>query len=50
MAVLYYNAGLFLGTKQIADPGQRREAVRETYKEVYRFMEYYHGLAKRVER
>ncbi len=50
MAVLYYNAGLFLGTKQIAEPGQRREAVRETYKEVCRFMEYYHGLAKRVER
>ena len=41
MAVLYYNAGLFLDTKK---------AIEETYEEVCRFMLYYHKLAKRTER
>lgn len=50
MAVLYYNAELFAGTKQITDAGERRKTIRETYEEVCRFMRYYHKLAKRTER
>lgn len=50
MAVLYYNAELFLRTKQIAEAEERRKAVRETYEAVCRFMRYYHKLAKRAER
>ena len=50
MAVMYYNAKLFVDTKQIADAGERQKAIRETYEEVCRFMRYYHGLAKRTER
>lgn len=50
MAVLYYNAELFLKTRQIADATQRRQAVRDTYEDVCRFMRYYHGLSKKVER
>lgn len=50
MAVLYYNAGLFVRTKQIADAGERQKAIRETYEEVCRFMRYYHKLTKRTER
>ena len=30
--------------------GERRKAIRESYEEVCRFMRYFHGLAKRVER
>ncbi|MBD5551675.1 MAG: hypothetical protein HDQ96_10980 [Lachnospiraceae bacterium] len=50
MAVLYYNAGLFASTKQIADREKRRRKVLEVYEEVCRFMRYYHGLAKRTTR
>ncbi len=45
MAVLYYNAELFLKTGQIADSGQRRRAIRDTYEDVCHFMRYYHGLS-----
>lgn len=50
LAVLYHNAGLFAGTKQISDARKRQAAIQETYEEVCRFMRYYHGLAKRTER
>lgn len=50
MAVLYYNAELFAGTKQIEDTEARRKAIRETYEEVCRFMRYYHKPAKPTER
>ena len=50
MAVMYHNAQLFVRTKQIADAGERHNAIRETYEEVCRFMRYYHGLAKKTER
>ena len=50
MAVLYYNAELFLKTGQIADSEQRRRAIRNTYEDVCHFMRYYHGLSKKVER
>jgi len=47
IAVMYHNAQLFARTKQITDPEKRRDAIRENYEEVCRFMRYYHGLAKR---
>jgi len=50
IVVMYHNAQLFVRTKQIADPEKRRNAIRETYEEVCRFMRYYHGLAKKTER
>ena len=50
MAVMYHNSQLFVRTKQIADAGERQNAIRETYEEVCRFMRYYHGLAKKTER
>ena len=50
MAVMYRNAQLFLGTKEISDTQKRRDAFRETYEEVCRFMRYCHGLAKKTER
>ena len=50
MAVMYRNAQLFLGTKEIPDAEKRRDGIRETYEEVCRFMRYYHGLAKKTER
>lgn len=50
LAVMYRNAELFAGTKQIADAEERKKAIWDTYEEVCRFMRYYHGLAKRVER
>ena len=50
MAVMYHNAQLFVRTKQIADAEERKDAIRETYEEVCRFMRYYHGLAKKMER
>lgn len=50
MAVLYYNAELFLKTKQITDAAQRHQAILDTYEDVCRFMRYYHGLSKKVER
>ena len=50
MAVMYRNAQLFLETKEISDTQKRQNAIRETYKEVCRFMRYYHGLAKKTER
>lgn len=50
IAVMYHNARLFLRTKEIMDGQSRREAIRETYEEVCRFMRYYHGLAKKTER
>ena len=50
MAVMYRNAQLFLETKEISDVQKRRDAIRETYEEVCRFMRYYHGLAKKTER
>ena len=50
MAVMYHNAQLFIRTKQIADTGERQNAIRETYEEVCQFMRYYHGLAKKTER
>jgi len=50
MAVMYRNAQLFLETKEISDAQKRRDAIRETYEEVCRFMRYYHGLAKKTER
>ena len=50
MAVMYHNAQLFLGTKEIPDAEKRRDRIRETYEEVCRFMRYYHGLAKKTER
>ena len=50
MAVMYRNAQLFLGTKEIPDAEKRRDRIRETYEEVCRFMRYYHGLAKKTER
>ncbi len=50
MAVMYHNAQLFLRTKETSDTEKRRNKIRETYEEVCRFMRYYHGLAKRVER
>ena len=50
MAAMYYNAQLFLRTKQIADAEERHNAIKETYEEVCRFMLYYHGLAKKTER
>lgn len=46
MAVMYRNAQLFLGTRRTPDAEQRKNAIRETYEEVCRFMRYYHGLAK----
>lgn len=50
MAVMHYNAQLFVRTKQIADTRERQNAIREAYEEVCRFMRYYHGLAKKTER
>ena len=50
IAVMYHNAQLFLRTKQIRDTEERRNAIRETYEEVCRFMRYYHGLEKKTER
>ena len=50
MAVMYHNAQLFARTKEITDTEKRRDAIRETYEEVCRFMRYYHGLDKKVER
>ena len=50
MAVMYRNAQLFLGTKEIPKTEKRRDRIRETYEEVCRFMRYYHGLAKKTER
>ena len=50
MAVMYRNAKLFLGTKEILDAEKRRDRIRETYEEVCRFMRYYHGVAKKTER
>ena len=50
MAVMYHNAQLFARTKEIADLEKRKNAIRETYEEVCRFMRYYHGLAKKTER
>lgn len=50
MAVMYRNAQLLLKTKEISDAQKRRDAIRETYEEVCRFMRYYHGLAKKTER
>lgn len=50
MAVMYRNAQLFLGTKEISDAEKRRDKIQETYEEVCRFMRYYHGLAKKTER
>ncbi len=50
IAVMYHNAQLFVRTKQIEDAEKRRNALRETYEEVCRFMRYYHGLAKRTKR
>ena len=50
IAVMYHNVRLFLRTKEIMDGQSRREAIRETYEEVCRFMRYYHGLAKKTER
>ena len=50
MAVLYHNAELFLQTGQIPDTAKRRQAILDTYKEVCRFMRYYHGLSGKTER
>lgn len=50
MAVLYYNAELFLRTGEIADTAKRRQAILDTYEDVCRFMRYYHGLSPKVER
>ena len=50
MAVMYHNAQLFARTKEIADAEKRKNAIRETYEEVCRFMRYYHGLVKKTER
>ena len=50
MAVMYRNAQLFLGTKEIPEAEKRRDQIQETYEEVCRFMRYYHGLAKKTER
>ena len=50
MAVMYRNAQLFARTKEIEDAEKRKNAIRETYEEVCRFMRYYHGLAKKTER
>lgn len=50
MAVMYHNAQLFAKTKEIADAEKRKNAIRETYEEVCRFMRYYHGLAKKTKR
>ena len=50
IVVMYHNAQLFARTKQIAEAGERQNAIRETYEEVCRFMRYYHGLAKKTER
>lgn len=50
MAVMYCNAQLFARTKEIADAEKRKNAIRETYEEVCRFMRYYHGLGKKTER
>lgn len=50
LAVMYYNAELFVRTKLIADAEERRKAIQDTYEDVCRFMRYFHGLAKRVER
>lgn len=50
LVVMYHNAELFAKTKQIPDAGERQKAVRDTYEEVCRFMRYFHGLSKRVER
>ncbi len=50
MAVMYYNAQLFIRTKEIADAEKRKNAIWEMYEEVCRFMRYYHGLAKKTER
>ena len=50
MAVMYHNAQMFLGTKEIPDGEERRDKIQETYEEVCRFMRYYHGLAKKTER
>jgi hypothetical protein len=41
---------LAAGTREISDTQKRRNAIRETYEEVCRFMRYYHGLAKKTER
>ena len=50
MAVMYHNAQLFIRTKENTDGEKRRNAIRETYEEVCRFMRYYHGLAKKTDR
>ena len=50
MAVLYYNAGLFEDTKQIAGREERQKRVAEVYEEVCRFMRYYHGLSRKTGR
>ncbi len=50
MAVMYRNAQIFFVTREIPDAEQRRNAIRETYEEVCRFMRYYHGLAKKTGR
>lgn len=50
MAVLYYNAELFLKTKEIVDQKERRKSILEVYENVCRFMRYYHGLEKRAGR
>lgn len=50
MAVLYYNAGLFAQTRQIADRKERRAEILKVYEDVCGFMRYYHGLAKRTGR
>lgn len=50
MAILYYNAGLFLKTQQIVDATRRLQAIWDTYENIYHFMQYYHGLSKKVER
>ena len=50
ISVMYHNAQLFIRTKQIGDTEERRNAIRETYEEVCRFMRYYHGLTKKTER
>lgn len=50
LAVMCRNAELFARTKQITDAEERQKAIRDTYEEVCRFMRYFHGLSKRVER
>ena len=50
MAVMYRNAQLFLGTKEIPEAEKRRDQIQETYDEARPFTRYYHGLAKKTER